>query len=61
MYLYKIYDNKKLAQQFMFGIAYGLGGSIGAVIAGWTYGEYLFLYSFVFGVISYLFLRKLKI
>ena len=54
MYLYKIYENKKLAQQFMFGIAYGLGGSVGAVIGGWTYGEYLFLYSFVFGMMAYL-------
>jgi PPP family 3-phenylpropionic acid transporter len=45
MYLYTLYDDKKLAQQFMFGFAYGLGGFVGAIIAGWVYGEYLFLYS----------------
>ncbi len=26
LFLYKIYQDKKLAQQFMLGIAYGLGG-----------------------------------
>jgi len=45
LYLYKIYANKKLAQQFMLGIAYGLGGFVGAVLSGMVYGEYLFLIS----------------
>lgn len=45
IYLYSIYENKRLAGQFMFGFAYGLGGFIGAITAGWFYGEYLFLYS----------------
>ena len=43
LYLYELYSNKKLSQQFMLGIAYGLGGFSGALVAGWTYGEYLFL------------------
>ena len=34
---------KKLAQQFMYGVAYGLGGFIGAFVAGAVYGEYLFI------------------
>jgi len=54
IYLYKIYSNKKLAQQFMLGVAYGLGGFVGSLIAGYTYGEYLFLYSAIIAVISFL-------
>jgi PPP family 3-phenylpropionic acid transporter len=54
VYLYSLYTNKKLAQQFMFGIAYGLGGFIGALIAGYTYGEYLFLGSAFISFISFI-------
>lgn len=53
IYLYSIYDNKKLAQQFMLGVAYGLGGFIGALIAGYTYGEYLFLVSAIIALIAF--------
>ncbi|WP_375725013.1 MFS transporter [Arcobacter sp. KX21116] len=60
IYLYSIYENKKLAQQFMYGVAYGLGGFIGALVAGWLYGENLFLYSSIFAVISLLFVSTLK-
>ena len=52
IYLYNLYENKKLAQQFMYGVAYGLGGFIGALIAGAVYGEYLFIYSALFSLIS---------
>lgn len=52
IYLYTLYENKKLAQQFMYGVAYGLGGFIGAFISGAVYGEYLFLYSALFSLIS---------
>lgn len=52
IFLYTLYDNKKLAQQFMYGVAYGLGGFIGALVAGWTYGEYIFVYSAIFALIS---------
>jgi hypothetical protein len=38
IYLYSLYDNKKLAQQFMFGVGYGLGGFVGALSAGRTSG-----------------------
>jgi len=54
MYLYTLYEDKKLAQQFMFGFAYGLGGFVGAIIAGWVYGEYLFLYSAFFALLAFL-------
>lgn len=60
IYLYSLYEDKRLAQQFMYGIAYGLGGFIGALIAGWVYGEYLFVYSAIFALISFLFLTLLK-
>ena len=42
-YVFSLYTQKKLAQQFFLGIAFGLGGSIGAVVSGQIYGEYLFL------------------
>lgn len=52
MYLYSLYENKKLAQQFMYGFAYGLGGFLGALVAGKTYGENLFLYSAIFALFA---------
>lgn len=54
IYLYSLYTNKKLAQQFMYGVAYGLGGFTGAIIAGWLYGEHLFLYSSLFSLLAFL-------
>ena len=60
IFLYTLYENKKLAQQFMYGVAYGLGGFLGAMIAGWLYGENLFLYSALFAVASFSFLYKVK-
>jgi len=59
LYLYKLYDDKKLAQQFMLGVSYGLGGFIGAIIAGKTYGEYLFLYSALIALCAFLILFKM--
>ena len=60
MYLYSLYENKKLAQQFMYGVAYGLGGFIGAFLAGAVYGEYLFLYSALFALLSFVSLNFIK-
>ncbi len=42
-YVFSLYTQKKLAQQFFLGIAFGLGGSVGALLSGKLYGEYLFL------------------
>jgi PPP family 3-phenylpropionic acid transporter len=42
-YVYTLYTQKKLAQQFFLGIAFGLGGSLGAILAGQIYGENMFL------------------
>ena len=61
LYLYKLYSNKKLAQQFMLGVAYGLGGFAGALVSGWIYGEYLFLFSSVFAFIAFLSIYNFKV
>jgi len=42
-YIFSLYSQKRLAQQFLLGVGFGLGGSIGAILSGWIYGEYLFL------------------
>jgi len=42
-YVFSLYTQKKLAQQFFLGIAFGLGGSMGAILSGKIYGEHLFL------------------
>lgn len=60
LFLYQLYSNKKLAQQFMLGFAYGLGGFLGAIISGQFYGEYLFLYSSIIALMSYLSLYYMK-
>ena len=60
IYLYSLYDNKKLAQQFMFGVGYGLGGFVGALFSGAVYGENLFLYSAFFALLSFISLYFIK-
>lgn len=42
-YVFSLYHQKRLAQQFYLGISFGLGGGIGSYLAGYFYGEYLFL------------------
>jgi PPP family 3-phenylpropionic acid transporter len=50
-YIYRLYPQKKLAQQFLLGIGFGLGGALGAIVAGFIYKHFpsgLFLFeSFV--------------
>jgi len=36
-YVYALYTQKKLAQQFLLGLTFGLGGSVGAILAGKIY------------------------
>jgi PPP family 3-phenylpropionic acid transporter len=60
LYLYNMYEDKKLAQQFMYGVAYGLGGFVGALLSGWLYGENLFLYCALITFAGYLVLFKNK-
>ena len=42
-YVFSLYSQKKLAQQFLLGIGFGLGGTVGAILSGQIYGENLFL------------------
>lgn len=62
-YLYQIYQDKKLSQQFFMGLTYGLGGLSGAVISGYIYEyypKYLFLSSSFFALIAFAFLMLYK-
>jgi len=59
-YLYALYSERKLAQQFFFGISYGLGGFIGAISAGYIYELWpslLFLYAAVVAFMALLSIR----
>jgi PPP family 3-phenylpropionic acid transporter len=56
-FLYTIYENRKLASQFYYGMGFGLGGFMGSLIAGKFYGEYLFLSSAIIALLSFTFLR----
>jgi len=42
-YIFSLYSQKRLAQQFFLGISYGLGGAVGSFLAGHVYGDSLFL------------------
>lgn len=52
--LYSIYSNKRLAAQFYYGFSFGLGGFLGALIAGLFYGPYLYLYAAVMALFSFI-------
>jgi len=62
-YVFSLYTQKRLAQQFFLGISFGLGGSIGAFIAGYFYGEYLFLFEslITLGAFGMLFVHDNKV
>jgi len=53
-YVFSLYTQKKLAQQFFLGIAFGLGGSVGAVLSGQIYGEKMFLVEAIITFISFM-------
>jgi len=58
-YVFSLYTQKRLAQQFFLGISFGLGGSLGAFIAGVVYDNYpkqLFLVESVITLIAFLML-----
>jgi len=59
-YIFALYTQKRLAQQFFLGIAFGLGGSVGALLAGQIYGEYIFLIESLITFVAFgvLFLHK---
>jgi len=59
-YIYGLYREKKLAQQFFLGISFGLGGSVGALSAGWFYevdAKNLFLYQSLIALMAWYMMR----
>lgn len=62
-YLYTLYANKALAQQFFMGIAYGLGGLLGTIISGVWYeysSQTLYLFAAGTTLLAWILLRKHK-
>ena len=58
-YLYQIYSSKVLAQQFLSGITFGLGGFVGAILFGYIYeyfSSYIFLVASLIAFISFVFI-----
>ncbi|MGP1450020.1 MAG: MFS transporter [Wolinella sp.] len=52
-YLFTLSGKKSLTQQLYSGIGYGIGMLFGSVVAGWLYGERLFLWMGVFAFLSW--------
>jgi MFS transporter, PPP family, 3-phenylpropionic acid transporter len=65
-YLFTLYTQKRLAQQFYLGVTYGLGGFLGALYSGYVYEyfpSYLFLSAALIALVAFGFVRyeaKLK-
>lgn len=53
-YVFTLYTQKKLAQQFFLGIAFGLGGSVGALLAGQIYGDNMFLIEAIIALLAFM-------
>jgi len=53
-YLSAYYHNHKLAAQFYYGFGFGLGGFAGSLIAGYSYGPYLFLVSASIALLAFI-------
>jgi len=54
-YVFQLYTQKKLAQQFYLGMTFGLGGSVGAMLAGWIYDSnprMLFLFGAIVALLA---------
>ncbi|MCD8476733.1 MAG: MFS transporter [Sulfurospirillum sp.] len=59
--LYTLYTHKKLAAQFYYGISFGLGGFVGALLAGYFYGSYLYLYASAVALLALISLLFFKV
>ena len=55
-YVFTLYRQKQLAQQFFLGISFGLGGGVGAFISGYLYGDYLFLIESIITLFAFIML-----
>jgi MFS transporter, PPP family, 3-phenylpropionic acid transporter len=63
-YLYTLYENKALAQQFFMGIAYGLGGLLGTIASGIWYDqspETLYLFAAATTLLAWYLMRAHKL
>ncbi len=60
-HLHVIYKNNPLAGQFYYGIAFGLGGFIGSIVAGMFYGKYLYLVSAFIAFGAFLVYKKREV
>ena len=56
IYILSLYPQKNLAQQFFLGIGFGLGGFVGSILAGFIYGEYLFLFESIIALFAFIIL-----
>ncbi len=62
-YLFYLYENRPLAQQYFSGFTYGLGGLLGALISGYIYEwfeSYLFLSAALFAFVAFVFVSRFK-
>lgn len=62
-YLFHLYENKTLAQQYFSGFTYGLGGVSGALISGYIYEwfpSYLFLSAAFFALVAFYYVSSFK-
>lgn len=59
-YIFMLYPQKRLAQQFVLGVGFGLGGAFGAILAGRVYGEYMFLVESIISLLAFIVLLKQK-
>jgi len=59
-FLYLTYQNKKLSYQFYYGLSFGLGGFVGALLSGYLYGDKLFLYAAYIATLSLIFISFQK-
>lgn len=50
--LFELYPHKRVAQQYYYGISFGLGGFLGALVFGKIYGEDIFLIASILTLIS---------
>ena len=56
-YVFSLYRQKRLAQQFFLGISFGLGGAIGSFLAGYLFdGGYLYLVESMIVIFSFIML-----
>lgn len=62
-YLFHLYENRALAQQYFSGFTYGLGGLLGALLSGYIYEwfeSYLFLSAALFAFVAFVFVSRFK-